>query len=178
MVTNTNVKYSVRLLSEADVNQPWFLESTLEYKLKIALLQNRMGEHYPKMTEMIVRLLNHQGAERQIRRLRPKNEAVLAYLVKVGVNNKVFHYLLIIGGEVSTKTKSMGYTQNTDSYAYHNCYCVIGAKELLQDSKFGTPKSTREVQGQVFHEYEVKERATCELIMNLLKKICTQEKVL
>lgn len=170
-------KYLVNRLKESDLDCPWLSSSNKDYKNRTALIKIKMEADYQPMADMISALLNKIGESKQIRRLMPKNEWVLAYAIQVIVQNQPHHYLLIVGAEVNTKQKSMGYADGQDHYSFQNCYFVLGSKELLKAEKFGTSINTRYVKGHAFHEYDFIHTGVRELALRLLKIVTSREKV-
>jgi len=167
--------YRVTALAVNDLDLPWFCEAPRDYKVKIVTLERSMGAQYPIFSEYVSLLLHHVEENKQIRRILPKNEWVLANYIKVSLNNKNFNYLLLVGAEVAIKTRSIGYGAEKDQYQCKNCYYIIGSREVLHEKKFGKPTGERCVRNHLFHEYSNNQPEIHNLALHLIKIIMSKE---
>ena len=167
--------YRVTALAADDLDLPWLCSAPRDYKVKIVTLERSMGVQYPTFSEYVSLLLNHVDEAKQIRRIMPKNEWVLANYIKVSLSKKVFSYLLLIGAEVTIKTRSIGYGAGKDQYQCQNCYYVVGSREVLNEEKFGQPSGERRVRNHLFHEYNNNQPEINNLVLHLTKIIMTKE---
>lgn len=168
-------QYSAIHLNQESLDNPWFCPLPKEYKTKQVLLQRSMGPQYQAFSNLVSGMLNHVDETKLIQRLMPKNEWVLAHRVRISIAQKIQHYLLIIGAEIKTKTKSMGYKAGNDSYDCQNCYYVIGSREILNEDKFGSPSGERLVNGTQFYEYPSTQPELHQLVMQLMKIVIAKE---
>ncbi|MBF0289650.1 MAG: hypothetical protein HQM14_17700 [SAR324 cluster bacterium] len=170
-------QYQVRPIIAKDLSLPWYCEKLKDYKTKLALLKKSMEERYPVFSENVSLLLNQVDETKQVRRIMPKNEWVLAYYIRVLINKKVHNYILMVGAEVSTKPKSIAYGEAKDHYDCQNCYYVLGSQEILNEKKFGPPSGGRQVREVLFHEYNTNRIEIHELVAQLLKIIMAKENI-
>lgn len=170
-------QYRVISLKTEDLPVPWFSEETRNYRTQLPVFQKKLGAHYSQFSEWVGLLLNHIDEARQIRRILPKTEWVLGYWIKISIAQKEHNYLLIMGAEVSTKPKSMGYGAGKDHYECQNCYYVLGSLESLNTEKFGTPSGVRQVRNHKFHEYLSVQSAHQDLVLRLMKIIMAKENI-
>ncbi len=170
-------QYQVRHIIEKDLSLPWYCNQMKDYKTKLALLKKSMEEQYSIFSEHVSLLLNQVGETKQIRRILPKNEWVLAYYIRVLIHQKAHNYLLMVGAEVSTKSKSIAYREAKDHYHCQNCYYVLGSQEILNEKKFGPPSGERQVREVIFHEYNTNRGEVHKLVTQLLKIIMVKENI-
>ncbi|MBF0352508.1 MAG: hypothetical protein HQM11_15865 [SAR324 cluster bacterium] len=177
MATKQSIKFRVKYLGSDNIDSPWLAPSTKEYKHWVVVVQKQMGADYQKMSKLISLVLNHVEEQKQIRRILPKSEWTLACQIEVVTQQSHKHYLLIVGADVVTKSKSMAYGAGTDAYDYSNQFFVVGARELLQESRFGAPVKTRLVNGNTFHEFDARQPAVYALGLKLIRMLMTQENI-
>ncbi len=170
-----NSRYQVAALTQNDLAVPWFCKAPREYKPKLALLQKGMGAQYALFSNWVAKILTNVDEDRQIQRIMPKNERVMAYYIRIKIAEKISNYVLILGADVSTKHKSMAYGVGKDAYDYQNCYYIIGSQEFLNEEKFGKPLGERQVRERFFHEYGPNRTETNELVLRLMKIVMAKE---
>ena len=168
-------QYRVTPITTNEIDLPWLCSVARDYKVKMVTLQRSMGAQYQTFSHQVSLLLNHLDEARQIRRILPKNEWVLAQTIKVILSKKVLSYLLLVGAEVNIQTRSMGFGAAHDQYQCHNCYYVIGSQEILNAVKFGPPSGERRVRDHLFHEYNNNHPEIHNLVLQLIKIIMTKE---
>jgi len=149
-------RFEVTKIKKNQIDFPYFLKETANYKQKLALLRLKMGQNYLEFSKNISRFFANVSETAYIRRRTPKHEVIYPHLIRESRGETEIHHLLILGAEVKSKQLGMAYGAKSGESAFsYTCFFVYGCDQ--DQPGLGAVVDTRNARGIEFKIYDITE---------------------
>jgi len=156
-------KFNITTLKKEEISFPYLCISNASFPRQLALLQAKMGpETFLPFDQKIGEFFSGINENSLIKRLNPRHEWVIPYLIEEKLEEETVVQLLILGAEVKNKRLGAGTNSSPGEVYDLKAYFVYGSGDKLPD--MGSPQEKRTVKGKQFYIYQP-------LLLNVIKKV-------
>lgn len=164
--------WEISLLKKNQLNKHFLQDSMAGFQALISSQRSRFGGYWNDFSSFATKLLENSPEIRTVRRRTPKHEWSMSYRCRHVTADKTEEYLMVIGVEVRSKPRGMGY-QSKESYNFFP-YLVFATD--VKNEAFGEPGEERTMAGRTVNEYSTKQGAVRDMAMELLAEVKKHEK--
>ncbi|MCP4756514.1 MAG: hypothetical protein GY866_37095 [Proteobacteria bacterium] len=144
--------FEVVKIKKNQIDFPFFMKETVNYKQKMNILRVKMGPSYPEFSKKLSDFFTNVSESSYIKRRTPKHEVIYPCLVKENRGPTTTNHLLILGAEVKAKQLGMGYGPTGSNLHAYTCFFVYGCEQ--SNPEMGNVQDKRNARGIEFQIYD------------------------